>query len=66
LDSGPPRSDVPRIPPAAITGSASLKTWAEPVNAMSHCFASAIEQFAEAHGSDALAKYPEIAHWLSP
>ena len=66
LDSGPPRSDVPHIPASAIAGSASLKTWAEPVNAMSNSFATAIEQFAEAHGQEALAKYPEIAHWLSP
>ncbi len=66
LDPGPPRADVPHIPPSAIVGTASLKTWAEPVNAMGNSFVSAIEQFARAHGNDALAKYPEIAHWLSP
>jgi len=66
LDSGPPRSDVPHIPESAISAAASLKTWAEPVGAMGNSYASAIEQFAQAHGVDALAKYPEIAHWLSP
>ncbi|HYQ43419.1 MAG TPA: alkaline phosphatase family protein [Polyangiaceae bacterium] len=66
LDSGPPRSDVPHIPPSAISATASLKTWAEPVGAMANAYASAIEQFAQAHGNEALEKYPEIAHWLSP
>ena len=66
LDSGPPRSDVPHIPPTAIAANAALKTWAEPVGAMGNSYASAIEQFAQAHGNEALAKYPEIAHWLSP
>ncbi|MEI9936567.1 MAG: alkaline phosphatase family protein [Pseudomonadota bacterium] len=66
LDSGPPRSDVPHISASGIAAAASLKTWSEPVNAMSNSFATAIEQFAQAHGNDALAKYPEISHWLSP
>jgi len=66
LDSGPPRSDIPHIDPSALAANASLKTWAEPVNAMSNAYANAIEQFAQAHGKDALAKFPEIAHWLSP
>jgi phospholipase C len=66
LDSGPPRTDVPRIPPTPLAAVASLKTWAEPVSAMGRAYAIAIEQFARAHGKDALAKFPEIAHWLSP
>ncbi|HYQ04796.1 MAG TPA: alkaline phosphatase family protein [Polyangiaceae bacterium] len=66
LDSGPPRSDVPRIPASPIAATAALKTWAEPVGAMANAYATAIEQFAQAYGKDALEKYPEIAHWLSP
>jgi phospholipase C len=66
LDSGPPRSDIPRISPAPIQAAAALQTWADPVNAMSNSFATAIEQFAQAHGPAALQKYPEIAHWLAP
>jgi len=33
---------------------------------MGNSFTSAIESFAKAHGNDALAKFPEIAHWLAP
>jgi len=66
LDSGPPRSDIPQPSPTAITAAAALKTWVEPVNAMSSAYAAAIEQFAKAHGNDALKKFPEIAHWLAP
>jgi phospholipase C len=66
LDSGAPRADIPAIAPTAISASASLKTWAEPTNAMGGSFATAIEQFAKAHGAPALQKYPEIAHWLAP
>ncbi|HET7544728.1 MAG TPA: alkaline phosphatase family protein [Polyangiaceae bacterium] len=66
LDSGGPRTDIPRIPPAPLAAHASLKTWAEPANPMSRAYAVAIEQFAKVHGKAALAKFPEIAHWLSP
>lgn len=66
LDSGPPRSDIPRISARPIAAAAALRTWADPVNAMSNSFATAMEQFAQAHGQAALQKYPEMAHWLAP
>ena len=66
LDSGPPRSDIPQMPATPIAAAAQLTTWADPKNAMSNTFAAAIEGFAQAHGQDALKKFPEIAHWLAP
>jgi phospholipase C len=66
LDSGPPRSDIPQMPATPISAAAQLVTWTDPKNAMSNTFATAIEGFAQAHGQDALKKFPEIAHWLAP
>jgi phospholipase C len=67
LDGGAPRGDIPQISPAPIAASAALKTWADPVNATSGAFVTAIEQLAQSqHGPQALQKFPEIAHWLAP
>jgi hypothetical protein len=56
---------IPQAPSAPITATGSLTTTSDPTTENQKVFVAAIEGFAQAHGSAALAKYPEIAHWMS-
>lgn len=66
LQAGPPRTDLPAPSGLPIAATASLVTTREPTSAMQEAFVAGIEGFAKAHSTQALAKYPPIAHWLTP
>ncbi len=57
--------DIAEAPSDPVTAVASLTTTREPTTDNQKAFVAAIEGFARAHGPAALAKYPEIAHWMS-
>jgi phospholipase C len=66
LDSGNPRTSIPQMSSAPIAATAALATWRDPKSNQQQAFVAGIEGFAKAHGTLALTKYPQIAHWLSP
>ena len=63
LDSGLLRADIPKAPSAPFSGTAAVRTNREAKTDNQKAFAAAIVGFKDAHGTDAMQKYPAIAHY---
>jgi len=63
LSAQAPRADIPEPPENISVSELTLVTTRAPSNSMQSSFATAIEGFTDAHGKEAMAKYPEIAHY---
>lgn len=64
FSAGAARSDVPTVSSAPIAATTALVSRRDPSTPLQEAFATSVKAFAQAHGADALAKFPQIAHWL--
>jgi phospholipase C len=66
LDAQANRATVPVAPDTAINVTASLATTIDPKTDGQNAFVVAMEEFAKTQGTAGLAKFPQIAHWMTP
>src|SRR5262249_34279271 len=59
------RAETPAAPRLALQAMFALTDVRRPVTASQNAFATGIREFTKDRGTAALAKYPEMAHWLA-